>query len=359
METAAAVLGNGAAINGSAGAGVLSIGAASASAAEESALSTEPGHRRRIADAAVRAVPAGRDAVGQAGRDPLAQPSTRSSLPRAAASRPQHSDRPEESTQVVAQREIIKMEPAAAADGPASMSVVAEPGQAAGNSSGATPGPSELPPPEDFAAMRRLVAQLAGKHSPPAQLGERSPQPLQQAAPAEAADGTAASALHTVQQPGMSVDPRPTRMYSLTRGPTRAAGHEQAVRTLTPLVGGAQADVQQVPVSPGTGMLLPAPTEMPITHLGLEAWLRALPPVIRKEVETVKELVLPLKKLRLLADIDAHLYNFSKSGVASSECLQASLDSLLRQGPFLSQTTGLLQGPVAMISACCSVLHRA
>ncbi len=48
-------------------------------------------------------------------------------------------------------------------------------------------------------------------------------------------------------------------------------------------------------------------------NIALEAWLRALPPAVRKDLESVKELVLPRKKLRLLADIDAHLYKFSKS----------------------------------------------
>ena len=70
----------------------------------------------------------------------------------------------------------------------------------------------------------------------------------------------------------------------------------------------------------GTPTAGPAPAEDPAARAqavsaaddAINAWLRELPPAVRKEVETVKELVLPLKKLRLLADIDAHLYKFSK-----------------------------------------------
>ena len=316
METAAAVLGNGAAINDSAGDGVLSNGAAGGSAAEESALSTEPGRRRRVADAAVRAAPAGRDAVGQAGPDSSVRPPTRSSMPRAAASRSQHSDRPEESTHVVAQREPVKTEPAAAAAGPASTSFVAEPGRAAGNGRGVTPGPSVLPPPEDVATMRRLVAQLAASEPPAPQIGGTLSRPLQQAALGKAAAGmAAASAPLAVQQPGMPMEPRPTRMYALTRRSPQATGHEQAACAAVQVVAssGAAPIPGSVPAAAGT---LPSgwfPRAAAQPAIGVDAWLRGLPPVIRRDLESVKELVLPLKKLKLLADIDAHLYNFSKS----------------------------------------------
>ena len=66
---------------------------------------------------------------------------------------------------------------------------------------------------------------------------------------------------------------------------------------------------------------VPAPAADLVAHAqaasasdtALEAWLRELPAAVRKDLESVRELVLPLKKLRLLADIDAHLYKFSKS----------------------------------------------
>jgi len=43
-----------------------------------------------------------------------------------------------------------------------------------------------------------------------------------------------------------------------------------------------------------------------------DAWLRGLPPAVHQELAAVKQLVLPCKKLKLLADVDNHLYNASK-----------------------------------------------
>ena len=490
------MLGNGAVINAAASNGVPSNGAASASAADESALSTEPSRlRRRVADVTVRAVPAGRDSVANASRESLLQPSSRTSLPRAAASRSQHVDRSEEGTQMNAWRNAIKTEPAAAAAGPATMPLVKWPAVAADDGSGATLEPSVLPSAEELAVMRRLVAQLGGgqpgSQPPVSEHGTTSPQPQQQAAPAEAAaDPAAALAPAAVQQPCMPVDPRPTRMYSLTRRPPGPVGHEQAARASTVRGGSAEAHVQQAPVKSAT-RLSPAPTAMPGAqtvaaraafvvesrrlqrdtpepaghaagavpsvqgrgflphedvgvpglepspeadapqgksppnttpiwriptnvrlphrgHLGwaapraqsqaaeagsggplppaaavpwvpaseagsvpgiqmafavgkvagegaaagpaatsaaagtpasarspqataetaavaAEAWLRDLPPIVRQEVEAVRELVLPLKKLKLLADIDAHLYSFSKVRVGSSGACKRSL----------------------------------
>ncbi len=315
MDTAAAVLGNGAAIYGFAGDGVLSNGAASASAAEDSALSTDPGCRRRIVDAAVRAVPAGRGTVGQAGPDPSVRPPTRSSLPRAAANRSQHSGRPEQSTQMVAQRDAVKTEPAAAAAGRANAPVVAEPRQAAGNGGGVTPGPSVLPAPEDLAAMRRLVAQLAASEPPASQNGGTLPRPQQQAALAKAAAETAAaSGPLAVLQPGMPREPRPTRMYSLTRRSPPATCHEQTAFAAQLVASkGAALNPGSIPAPAGTLPSAWSPRAAAQPAIGVDAWLRGLPQVIRRDLESVKELVLPLKKLKLLADIDAHLYNFSNS----------------------------------------------
>ena len=50
----------------------------------------------------------------------------------------------------------------------------------------------------------------------------------------------------------------------------------------------------------------------------LEAWLHGLPPAVHKELAAVKQLVLPRKKLQLLADLDAHLYNASKSALCQN-----------------------------------------
>ena len=159
-----------------------------------------------------------------------------------------------------AQWDVMKTEPAAGAAGPAAMP--AKPGLAAENSSGAAPGLSVWPSPADLAVMRCLVAQLADSQPPASQHGERSPQPLQQAASSQAAGWAAALfAPPAVQQPGVPEDPHPTRTHSLTLRPPQAAGHEQAWRAHTPRVGSAQADAQQSPVVPATGKL-PAPTGM-------------------------------------------------------------------------------------------------
>ena len=97
-----------------------------------------------------------------------------------------------------------------------------------------------------------------------------------------------------------------------------------------PATAGPSVPAAEAGPLPGTGTVsaagraptaAPAHAEGPAGHpkaasaadIAVEAWLRELSPTARKDVETVRELVLPLKKLRLLADIDAHLYKFSKS----------------------------------------------
>ena len=92
----------------------------------------------------------------------------------------------------------------------------------------------------------------------------------------------------------------------------------------------------------------------------LEAWLRELPPAVRKDLESVRELVLPLKKLRLLADIDAHLYRFSKSACseAASEDLQAEPHAPIRPPPLPNRTCFCRLHAPSSFNCCmlCSVL---
>jgi len=49
--------------------------------------------------------------------------------------------------------------------------------------------------------------------------------------------------------------------------------------------------------------------------VALDAWLRGLPSAVHQELAAVKQLVLPRKKLRLLADIDAYLFSASKGAL--------------------------------------------
>ena len=91
-----------------------------------------------------------------------------------------------------------------------------------------------------------------------------------------------------------------------------------------------------------------------------EAWVRSLPPDVRKGVDTVKELVLPLKKLKLLADIDAHLYNFSNS--ACWQLREPCKQNLVICGgkpPCHVQQRACFNGTMHLLFSCGIVLRRA
>ena len=72
--------------------------------------------------------------------------------------------------------------------------------------------------------------------------------------------------------------------------------------------------------------LTPAAESAPAPHAAVDpaaatlaAWLHGLPSEVRKELAAVEHLVLPRKKLKLLKDVDTHLYSASKSAVCLSQ----------------------------------------
>lgn len=94
---------------------------------------------------------------------------------------------------------------------------------------------------------------------------------------------------------------------------------------------GSGPDTESVPavgtaVAAGSAKAAAEACADPIRATKLQAWLRDLPAAVRKDLETVKELVLPSKKLKLLADIDVYLFKSSKSANISSSPQLARVD---------------------------------
>jgi len=148
-------------------------------------------------------------------------------------------------------------------------------------------------------ASRRVVAPRpkgsggSSGPSPPADGAPRVPAPLPAAtAPEYKSSPQTMPSKHQQQAPVSSMSsPLPHRTESLPASGTATAAN------LAPA-----AEPSRNPQA-----------SMEPAAVALGAWLRGLPSAVHQELTAVKQLVLPCKKLKLLADVDAHLYNASKS----------------------------------------------